>query len=76
MFFWPLACMFMVTQGVVSAFPSERGMFWREQANKTYNPIAWYFAKLLSEVPMYSAFVTIVSVITYFIVELSTEKGH
>jgi ABC-type multidrug transport system permease subunit len=51
-------------------------MFWREQANKTYNPLAWYFAKILSELPMYTVFVVVVSIVTYFIVELSIETGE
>jgi ABC-type multidrug transport system permease subunit len=64
----------MVTVGVISAFPSERGMFFREQANKTYNPLSWFLSKVLSELPMYFAFTFFVSIVTYFVVELSLEE--
>ena len=74
-FFWMITINFVVSNATISSFPSERGMFFREQANKAYSPLAWYFAKVLAELPLWLLFTTFTTICIYFVAGLSIDDG-
>ena len=56
---------FMMT---VVTFQTERPVFLREQANKMYDVVPYYFAKTIAEIPVFTIIPMIFCAITYFLV--------
>ena len=56
---------FMMT---VVTFQTERPVFLREQANKMYDVVPYYFAKTIAEIPVFTIIPLIFTAITYFLV--------
>ena len=52
----------------VNVFQLERPVFLREQANKMYNVVPYYVAKLLSEIPIFVIVPLVFNLIYYFMV--------
>ena len=56
---------FMMT---TTTFQGERPVFLREQANKMYNVLPYYVAKMLAELPVFVAVPLIFNAVTYFMI--------
>lgn len=56
----------MGIMSLMAAFPAERAVFLREQANKTYDPFPYYLTKNLVEFPMIIAPPFVTFIISYF----------
>ena len=67
--FFSCMCTFMAPMMMtVNVFQHERPVFLREQANKMYNVVPYYVAKLLSEIPIFIIVPLIFNLIFYFLV--------
>ena len=54
-------------------FQGERPVFLREQANKMYNVLPYYCAKILSDVPSFVVVPIVFTAITYFSIGLTKD---
>mmetsp|Transcript_19392 Transcript_19392/g.22583 ORF Transcript_19392/g.22583 Transcript_19392/m.22583 type:complete len:202 (+) Transcript_19392:1362-1967(+) len=62
-------------QGVILMFPDERVVFLREQASGMYSATAYFFSKILSEIPGIIIFPSIFVIVSYFGLKLNTEDA-
>mmetsp|Transcript_25645 Transcript_25645/g.29476 ORF Transcript_25645/g.29476 Transcript_25645/m.29476 type:complete len:135 (-) Transcript_25645:409-813(-) len=62
-------------QGVILIFPDEKSVFLREQSQSLYSCTAYFFAKIVSEVPMLVINANILSLMLYFTTKLNTEDA-
>ena len=72
-FFLCLVMGFAGVNQVVLAFPAERGVFLREVNNHMYSVGAYYWGKVITELPATIFFPFVVTVITYWAVGLNME---
>ena len=56
---------FMMT---IVTFQTERPVFLREQANKMYDVVPYYFAKTIAEIPVFTIIPLVFTAITYFMI--------
>ena len=52
----------------IVTFQTERPVFLREQANKMYDVVPYYFAKTIAEIPVFTIIPLIFTSITYYMV--------
>ena len=74
LFFVTLNLIMNAVQGVILTFPDERAVFIREQASGTYSATAYFFAKVLSDIPSFIVFPLIFCLITFFGLQLNDES--
>lgn len=67
-----MAMGFASTQNIVLLFPDERPIFLREVNNNMYTASAYFFGKVISEIPMSLILPTLFSLVIYWSLGLST----
>mmetsp|Transcript_23349 Transcript_23349/g.20737 ORF Transcript_23349/g.20737 Transcript_23349/m.20737 type:complete len:189 (-) Transcript_23349:122-688(-) len=75
-FFLSVNLIMSTFQSVLLVFISERPVFLREYANKTYAIWSYFLSKSLIEIPFEVIFPTILSVLIYFSVGMTADLGR
>jgi ABC-type multidrug transport system permease subunit len=63
-------------QSVILVFPDERPVFLKEVNNNFYSPSAYFFAKIISEIPASAITPFLFGVISYFSIGLNHNLGQ
>jgi ABC-type multidrug transport system permease subunit len=75
LFFISIVLIMNSVTNVTLIFPDERPVFLREQGAEMYNPIAYFFAKFFSELPLMIINTVLFFVLIYFSIGLNTESA-
>lgn len=67
---------FNAIQNIILIFPDERPVFLREVNNNMYSVTAYFFGKIIAELPASILTPTIFGCIVYFAIGLSTEHPY
>eukprot|EP01101_Sappina_pedata_P003338 TRINITY_DN1357_c0_g1_i3.p1 TRINITY_DN1357_c0_g1~~TRINITY_DN1357_c0_g1_i3.p1 ORF type:complete len:702 (-),score=226.60 TRINITY_DN1357_c0_g1_i3:37-2013(-) len=73
LFFCCTSCFMPYLMNVLTLFPMEKMVFFKEYSSGAYGSLSYYVAKNISELPFNIAFPMIFSIIIYFMVGLKTE---
>ena len=76
MFFVIMVLSFLAIQSVILIFPDERPVFLREANSGMYKVTAYFFAKIISELPFGVAIPGLLSVIIYHACGFNTELWY
>lgn len=67
---------FNAIQNIILIFPDERPVFLREVNNNMYSVTAYFFGKVISEIPASIFIPVLFGCITYFSIGLDFSDGH
>lgn len=67
---------FNAIQNIILIFPDERPVFLREVNNNMYSVTAYFFGKVISEIPASIIIPVLFGCITYFSIGLDYYDGH
>ena len=76
LFFITMSMSFNAIQNVILIFPDERPVFLREANNNMYSVSAYFWAKILSEMPSSILTPTIFGAICYFLIGFNTDHWY
>lgn len=60
---------------IILLFPDERVLFLKEQTTAMYSPTVYFISKVISEIPGFIIFPTLISLTVYFSTGLNTEDA-
>jgi hypothetical protein len=67
---------FACTFGIIFLFPAERAVVLKERAARQYQVGAYFWSKIVSELPRSAMLCFIFCVVTYFMIDLRAGAGH
>ena len=76
MFFCCMATFMAPFMMTTTVFSNERPVFLREQANKMYNVVPYYVAKILADVPSFIITPLIFNAVTYYLIGYYDDATH
>ena len=71
-----MVCAFNAIQNVILIFPDERPVFLREVNNNMYSSSAYFFAKIISELPSSLLTPVIFGALVYYPIGFNTEEWY